>query len=61
MSDLLGLIDILDDDGTLHSTDSSAGSLSGEIGVASLVVPSSWVPFSGVCFVCLFIDFCFIF
>ena len=56
MSDLSGLIDNLDDDGALHSTDSSAGFGSGAINVASPVVPSSWVPFSGLFFVCLLID-----
>ena len=46
MSDLLGLIDILDDDGALHLNELSDGSVSGAIGVASPVVPSSWVHFS---------------
>ena len=41
MSDLLGLIDILDGDGALHLDELSAGSVSGTIGVASPVVPSS--------------------
>ena len=41
MSDLSELIDILDDDGALHSTDSSSRFGSGAIGVASPVVPSS--------------------
>ena len=57
MSDLSGLIDILDDDGALLSTDSSAGFGSGAIGVDSPIVPSSWVPFSSLFFICLFIDF----
>ena len=51
------VIDILDDDGALHSNNSSAGFGSGAIDVASPVIPSSWVPFSGLFFVCLFIDF----
>ena len=55
MSDLLGLIDILDDDGALHLNELSTGSVSGAIGVASPVIPSSWVPFSGVFVVCLLI------
>ena len=46
MSDLLGLIDILDDDGALHLDELSTTSVSGVIGVASPVIPSSWVPFS---------------
>ena len=56
MNDLLGLIDILDGDGALHLDELSAGSVYGTIGVASPVVPSSWVPFSGLFVVCLFVD-----
>ena len=48
MSNLLGLIDILDDDGALHLNELSAGSVSGEIGVASPTIPSNWVYFSGL-------------
>ena len=59
MSDLLGLIDILDDDGALHLNELSAASVSGAIGVASPVVPSSWVHFSGLYVVCLFVDIFF--
>ena len=55
--DVSKLIDILDDDSALHSNNSSAGFGSGAIDVASPVIPSSWVPFSGLFFVCLFIDF----
>ena len=51
MNDLLGLIDFLDGDGALHLDELSAGSVSWTIGVASPVVPSSWVSFSG-----LFVD-----
>ena len=56
MSDLLGLIDILDDDGALHLNELSAGSISGAIGVASPAVPSSWLPFSDLFVICLFVD-----
>ena len=55
MSELLELIDILDDDDALHLTKLSAGSVSGPIGVASPVVPSSWVHFLGMFVVCLFV------
>ena len=59
MSDLLGLIDILDDDGALHLNELSAGSISGAIGVASPAVPSSWLPFSDLFVICLFVDILF--
>ena len=44
MSDLSDLIDKLDDDGVLHSTDSIAVYGSRVVGVASPVASSSWVP-----------------
>ena len=55
MSDLLVLINILDDDGALCLNELSAGSVSGVIDVASPVVPSSWVHFLGMFVVCLFV------
>ena len=51
MSDLSELINKLDDDGGLHSTDSIAGFGSGSVGVASPVVSSSWVPFTSLFFI----------
>ena len=60
ISDLLGLIDILDDDGALHLNELSAGAISGAIGVTSPVVRSSWVPFSGLFVVCLFVCLYFV-
>ena len=54
MSGLSELIDILDDDGALHSPDSSAGFGSGVISVALHIVLSSWVSFSGL-FFCLLV------
>ena len=53
MSDLSELIDILDDDGILHSTDSTAGVGSKTVGGVSLVVSSCWFPST-----CLFIVIC---
>ena len=40
MSDLLEIIDILDDDGALHLNELSTGSISGAIGVSSPVIIS---------------------
>ena len=62
MSGLSELIDIVDDDGALHSPDSSAGFGSEVISVALPVVLSSWVSFSRFVFLfaCLLI-FTFIF
>ena len=42
---------ILDDDGILHSTDSTVGVGSRTISVASPVASSSWIPFIGLFFV----------
>ena len=50
MSDLLGIIDILDDDGDLHLDELSAASVSAAVDVASPVAQSNWIPFSGLCF-----------
>ena len=47
MSDLSEVIDKLDDDGVLHSTDSTADFGSGAVGAASPVASSIWVPFTG--------------
>ena len=44
MSGLSDLNDKLDDDGVLHSADSTAMCGSGTIGDSSPVVSSSWVP-----------------
>ena len=52
MSDLSELIDILDDDLVLHSTNSTAGISSRAVGVASPVASSSWVPFTGFFLIC---------
>ena len=57
MSDLLGIIDILDDDGDLHLDELSAASVSAVVDVASPVAQSNWIPFSGLffyLFVCLY-------
>ena len=59
MSDSSGLIDILDDDGALHLNESSATSVSAAVDVTSPVAPSSWIPFLGLFFVCLFVDILF--
>ena len=48
MSDLSELIDILNDDGVLHSTGFTARVGFRAIGVASFVTSSSWVPFTGL-------------
>ena len=50
MSDLLGIIDILDDDGDLHLDELSGASVSAA--VPSPVARPNWIPFSG-----LFFDF----
>ena len=41
MSGLLGIIDILDDDGALHLNELSTASISVAVGVTSPVTPSS--------------------
>ena len=50
MSDLLGIIDILDDDGDLHLDELSAASVSAAVDVASPVTQPNWIPFSGLFF-----------
>ena len=50
MSDLLDIIDILDDDGDLHLDELSAASVSAVVDIASSVAQSNWIPFSGLCF-----------
>ena len=52
MSDLLGNIDILDDDGDLHLDELPGASVSATVDVASPVARPNWIPFSG-----LFFDF----
>ena len=47
MSDLLDLIDKLDDDGILHSADYTAVFSSGAGDASHPVVSSNWVPFTG--------------
>ena len=42
------LIDLLDNDGILHSTDSTTGVGSRTVDVASIVASSSWFPFTGL-------------
>ena len=48
MSNLSELIDILDDDGILHSTDSTARVGSKTVGGVSLVASSCWFPSTGL-------------
>ena len=60
MSDLSYLIGKLDDDGILHSADSTDVCGSGAVGASSPVVSSSWVPFTGLFFKFLLIVFLFI-
>ena len=50
MSDLLGIIDILDDDGDLHLNELSGASVSAAVDVASPVAKPNWIPFSGLFF-----------
>ena len=50
MGDLSDLIDILDNDGVLHSTGVNTGITSRAVGVTSPVVSSSWFPFTGLFF-----------
>ena len=52
MSDLSELIDILDDDEVLHSTDSTTVVGSRTVGIASPIASSSGVPFIGFCCCC---------
>lgn len=52
MSDLSELIDILDDDEVLHSTDSTTAVGSRTVGIASPIASSSGVPFTGFCCCC---------
>ena len=46
MSNLLGIIDILDDDSDLHLDELSAVSVSAAVDDASPVSQSNWIPFS---------------
>ena len=46
MSNLLGIIDILDDDGDLRLDELSAASVSAVVDAASPVIQSNWIPFS---------------
>ena len=59
MSDLLGLIDISDDDGDLRLNELSAAFVSPTVDVTSPVTQSSWIPFSGLfsylCVCCHFV------
>ena len=48
MSDLSDLIDILDNDGVLHLTNSTTGVASRAVGIASHVASSRWFPFTGL-------------
>ena len=49
MSELLGIIDILDDDGDDVHLDELSGA-SASAAVSSPVVRPNWIPFSGLCF-----------
>ena len=49
MSDSLGIIDILDDDGDDVHLDELSGA-SASAAVSSPVVRPNWIPFSGLCF-----------
>ena len=64
MSDLSDLIGKLDDDGVLHSADSTDVCGSGVVGASSPVVSSSWVPFTGLFFkflLVVFFVYCFLY
>ena len=50
MSDLLDIIDILDDDGDLHLEELSAASIPAAVDVASSITQPNWIPFSGLFF-----------
>ena len=50
MSDLLGIIDVSEDDGDLHLDELSAASVSATVDVASPVTQPNWIPFSGFFF-----------
>ena len=50
MSDLLGIIDILDNDGDLHLVELCGASVSATVDVASPVAKPNWIPFSGLFF-----------
>ena len=50
MSDLLGMNDILVDDGDLHLDELSAASVSAAVDVASPIIQPNWIPFSGLFF-----------
>ena len=51
MGDLSELIDTLDDDVHVHLTDPISRVCSRSVGVASTVISSGWVPFTGLSFV----------
>ena len=59
MSDLLGIIDILDNDCDLHLDELSGASVSAA--VPSPVVSPNWIPFSGCFSIFLFINILFYF
>ena len=62
MSNLSDLIDKLDDDGVLHSADSTAMCGSGTVGASSPVVSSSWVPCTDLYFlICIDCFLCIVF
>ena len=48
MSDLLDLIDFLDDNVNVYSTDPTAGAGFRMVGVAYTISSSDWVPFTGL-------------
>ena len=50
MSNLFGIIDILDDNGDLHLDESFAASKSAAVDAASSVTQPNWIPFSGLFF-----------
>ena len=50
MSNLLRIIDILDDDGDLRLDELSAVSVSTAVDAASPVTQPNWIPFSGLFF-----------
>ena len=50
MSNLLGIIDILDDDGDLRLDELSAASVSAAVDAASPVTQPNWIPFSDLFF-----------
>ena len=61
MCDLLGIIDILDDDSDLRLNELSAASVPAAVEITSPVAQSSCIPFSGLFFdllvCCYFVSF----